>query len=186
MKPLFITGNQHKAQYIERLLGVPIDHQKLDVDEIQSKNPEDVIAHKVKQAYAIAKRPVFVDDFSFWFDDLDGLPGPFIKFFVEGDNSLEKLCRLADNLPSRRVTGRSYFGYYDGVELTIFHGEIKGEIADHPRGTDEHGIGTDYVFAVDGYGGRTRCELSAEEYDEVYMAVRPIDEFKKFLSTKHG
>lgn len=181
MKPLFITGNKHKAENIERLLGIQIDYQKLDVAEIQSKSPEDVIAHKVKQAYTIAQRPVFVDDFSFWFDDLDGLPGPFIKYFIEENGSLEKLCRLADNLPTRRVTARSYFGYFDGEKLTIFYGEIKGEITDHPRGTDDYGIGTDFVFAVDGYGGRTRCELTRDEYDEVYRRVRPIDQFKEFL-----
>lgn len=183
-KPLLITGNAHKARYIAHLLGVDIDSQSIDVDEIQSKNPEDVIRHKVMQAYGIVKRPVFVDDFSFWFDDLNGLPGPFIKFFVTGDDALEKLCRMADGLASRRVTARAYFGYYDGVKLSLFYGEIKGEIVDHPRGTDRNGIATDFVFAVDGYGGRTRSELSDEEYAEVYNTVRPLDAFREFLREK--
>lgn len=138
----------------------------------------------MRQAYAIVQRPVFVDDFSLWFDDLDGLPGPFIKFFVEADDGLEKLCRMADGLPSRRATARGYFGYFDGSEITVLYGEIHGDIAMHPRGNAQFAFGSDPIFAVDGYGGRTRSELSREEYDKVYRHVRSIDKIKEFLSKK--
>ena len=181
MRPLFVTGNKNKAEHMSALIGLPIDHQKLDVDEIQSKYPEDVIRHKVMQAYGLVQRPVFVDDFSVWLDELDGLPGPFIKYFIEADNGLENLCRMADGLPSRRATARAYFGYYDGSNLTILHGELKGEIADHPRGDADYAFGSDPIFCVDGYGGRTRAELTRAEYDKVYCEVRAIDEIQKFL-----
>lgn len=181
MKPLFVTGNKNKAAHISNLLGVTIDHQKLDVDEIQAKNPEDVIRHKVMQAYEIVKRPVFVDDFSVWLDELDGLPGPFIKYFIEAENGLENLCRMADSLPSRRATARAYFGYYDGQNITILHGELKGEIAQHPRGNADYAYGSDPIFIADGYGGRTRAELTRAEYDEAYREVRAIDKVRDFL-----
>lgn len=184
MNPLFVTGNTHKAEHIRKLIGVPIDHQAIDVDEIQSSSPEEVVEHKVKQAYETVKRPVFVDDFSFWFDDLNGLPGPFIKHFIQGDDALEKLCRLADGLPTRRVTARAYFGYYDGRKLTILYGEVKGAIADHPRGDASYAIGTDYVFEVDGWNGRTRAELSREEYERLYRVVRATDEVRDFLESQ--
>lgn len=183
-RPLFITGNTHKAHHMKNLLGVPIDFQKLELMEIQSKNPEEIIERKVRQAYDIVQRPVFVDDFSWWFDDLDGLPGPFVKYFVEAKNGQEKLCRLADGLTNRRATARAYFGYYDGNEVNILFGEIKGEVVDHPRGEAEYAFATDFIFAVDGYGGRTRGELSREEYDEVYGAVRAVDKIREFLISK--
>lgn len=183
-RPLFVTGNLHKTEQFERLLGIPIDHRNIDLDEIQSKSPEEVIEHKVRQAYSIAKRPVFVDDFSFWFDELNGLPGPFIKFFLHGEDALEKLCRLADGLESRRVTARAYFGYFDGSDLTIIHGELHGEITQHPRGEAGYAIGTDFVFAVDGYDGKTRGELSQQLYDEVYRIVRATDRVTNFLKGK--
>lgn len=180
-KPLFATGNTHKVEQFERLLGLPIEHRDIDLDEIQSRSSEEVIEHKVRQAYQVVKCPVFVDDFSFWFDDLNGLPGPFIKYFLQGDDALEKLCRLADGLSSRRVTARAYFGYFDGEDLTIIYGELKGSIVMHPRGSAEYAIGTDFVFAVDGYGGKTRGELSQEQYDEVYRIVRATDNVTDFL-----
>jgi hypothetical protein len=58
MKPItFITGNQQKADYLGRYIGVPIKHQKMDLEEIQSLDLEEIVTHKV-------------------------LPGPFIKFFL--------------------------------------------------------------------------------------------------------
>lgn len=180
-KPVFITGNEHKANHIQKLLGIPIERMAVDLDEIQSKSPEQVIGHKVRQAYAIAKCPVFVDDFSLWFDDLDGLPGPFIKHFVDSENGLENLCRMADGLRSRRVTARAYFGYFDGKDITIIHGEVKGEAPLHPKGEANYAFGSDPVFCVDGYDGRTRAELSREEYDKVYAEVRAIPEVSSFL-----
>ncbi len=182
MKPVFITGNAYKAEHFQRLCDVQFDHQKLDLDEIQSRDSVEIIEHKVKQAYDIIERPVFVDDFSFWFDELNGMPGPFIKFFEGSDAALEKLCRLADGLESRRVTARAYFGYFDGEELKIIHGELRGEIVQHPRGT--RGVGTDFVFAIDGYGGKTRAELSLKEFDAVYAKVRAVNEINAFLRSK--
>lgn len=179
--PVFITGNQHKADHFRRLLGLPFDHQSLDLEEIQSTRPEKVIEHKVRRAYEVIGRPVFVDDFSFWFDELDGLPGPFIKYFIGTPEKLEKLCRLADGLASRRVTARAYFGYYDGDKVTIIYGELKGTITEHPQGDASYAIATDFVFAVDGYEGKTRGELGEAEYDEVYRKVRATDEVRAFL-----
>lgn len=184
MTPLFITSNPHKAAHIKALLGLPIEHRALDLDEIQSVHPEEVIEHKVRQAYEITGRPVFVDDFSLWLDELDGLPGPFIKYFEQAHNGLENICRMADGLGSRRATARAYFGYYDGVELTILHGEISGEIADHPRGAADYAFGSGSIFAVDGYGGRTRAELSKEENDEIHRKVRNIEAVREFLKCK--
>ncbi len=184
MTPIFITGNSHKAVHMQNLLGIPIDHQALDLDEIQAKNPEVVIEHKVRQAYEIIQKPVFVDDYSLWFDDLDGLPGPFIKFFVDANDGLEKLCRIADGLKNRRATARAYFGYFDGQELKIINGELKGDIAQHPQGNATYAYGSDSIFCVDGYGGRSRAELSREEYDDAFSKVRAIDEINEFLKAK--
>jgi len=32
----FITGNPKKAEYLEKYLGFPIMHEKIDLDELQS------------------------------------------------------------------------------------------------------------------------------------------------------
>ena len=61
MKDLtFITGNQNKADFLAKHLGVPVAHHKLDLDEIQSLDPRVVVEHKVRQAYEVLNKPVLV------------------------------------------------------------------------------------------------------------------------------
>ncbi|QQS19583.1 non-canonical purine NTP pyrophosphatase [Candidatus Saccharibacteria bacterium] len=182
--PVFITGNQEKANRLGRLLGLELEHLKLDLDEIQSSDPSVVIDHKARQAYGAVSKPVLVDDASMWFNALNGLPGPLIKLFVHAPSGLENLCRMADGLASRRATAQAYFGIYDGETMTIMHGEISGEIADHPRGNGGFTHGWDNVFCLDGHGGKTLAELSQKEFDEVYAQIRPIAKLKKYLEEK--
>ena len=176
----FITGNQHKADNLARLLGLPLDHVKLDLDEIQSVELQEIVEHKARQAYEIIKGPVIVDDVSLSFTALSGLPGPFVKFFVEAGT--EKLCRMLDGFDTRSAVGRAGVGYYDEHGFRYFEGEIHGTVADHPRGNGGFGsFGWDAIFEPEGYGGRTRAELTQEEYDEVYRKIRPIKDLKHFL-----
>jgi len=176
---LFITGNQHKADHLSRLLGLPLEHIKLDLDEIQAVDVGEVAAHKAKQAYEVVKRPVFVEDVSLGFEALGGLPGPFVKFFLTAENGLEGLCRMLDGFESRRAYGECVFAYYDGEQLEVFRGGIEGLIPQHPKG--KNGFGWDPIFCPDGYDGRTRAELSEAEYAEVYKIIKPIDSLRKFL-----
>ena len=48
---------------------------------------------KAKHAYSILKKPVFVEDTSLCFAALHGMPGPYVKWFVNG-NDTPKLERL--------------------------------------------------------------------------------------------
>lgn len=176
----FITGNQNKAEYLVRFLGADIDHKKLELDEIQSLDLHEIVEHKVRQAYGKVKVPVLVEDVALEFNALSGLPGPFIKFFVE-TTGLNKLCRMLDSFDDRTALARCTFGYYDGKVLKLFDGQISGEIADKPRGMN--GYGWDQVFMPDGYNGKTRAELSQEQNDETYQIIKPIQEIKEFLQS---
>lgn len=175
----FITGNQHKADQYARLLDMPLRHQKVDLDEIQSASIEEVALHKIEQAYAIVGKPVMIDDFGFGIDAFNGLPGPFTKFFVEPADGLEKLCRITDALDNRAARVICAIGYKDAQHTKVFVKELLGTVATHPRGT--LGIATDYIFEPEGYGGKTRSELNEAQYDEVYLKVRPIVELSEFL-----
>lgn len=176
----FITGNQHKADNMARYLGFPIDHQKVELDEIQSIHLRDVVEHKVRQAYDIVQKPVIVDDVSLEFTALGGLPGPFVRFFVE--NGVEIMCRMLEGFDDRSAVGKSGIGYFDGTTFQYFEGEIHGAIADAPRG--DNGYGWDSIFMPEGYGGKTRAELDDEHYEKVYGTIRRLADLKEFLISK--
>lgn len=87
----FITGNQKKAEYLEKYLGFPVAHEKIDLPEIQSLDLYEVVEYKVREAYKKIQSPVLVEDASLEFIALGRLPGTFIKFFLE-EMSEETLC----------------------------------------------------------------------------------------------
>ncbi len=182
MRPIFVTGNQRKADYLNQLLGIQLDHEKVDLDEIQSINLEDVVRHKASQAYHILQKPVLVEDVALCFKALNGLPGPFIKFFVNAQDGLEVTCRMLDGFSDRSATATSMFAYYDGNEYVLLKGELHGIIAKHPSTAE--GWDWDKIFCPDGYGGKPRAELSKQHDDETYMTIKPIGELRKFLENK--
>lgn len=181
MLPVFISGNLNKVAYLVETLEIDLDHQKIDLDEIQSSDPKVVIEHKVKQAYEIVQRPVLVEDTSLSFNALDGLPGPFVKFFVEANNGLETMCRMLDGFTDRTAYASVIYGYFDGENLQFFEGRLDGTIADHPRG--DGGYGWDQIFEPEGYGGLTRAELSPEQDIESYNKLRNTTGLRDFLTS---
>lgn len=183
MRVTFVTGNQHKADKTAQLLGRELLHEKVDLDELQTVNLAELAEHKARQAYELLKKPVIVDDYGLGFEALNGLPGPFIKFFIEAEDGLEKLCRMIDGLGNRRARTNCVVAFYDGKVFKVFEKIMNGEIAQHPIGNN--GIHTDQIFIPEGYV-KTRAQLDDDEYDEVYKLVRPLDELKEFLDEYYG
>lgn len=177
-KITFITWNQHKADYLAKFLGYPVDHVKLDLDELQSMDLHEIVEHKVRQAYAIISKPVIVEDVSLEFEELGWLPWPFIKFFVE-KTPFDIICNMIWN--NRKATARCVFGYYDGVDLKLIEWSLNGTVALKPAGNS--GYGWDQIFIPQWYDV-TRASLSPEEDQKTYIQIKPFAQLKKFLETK--
>lgn len=178
-KVTFITGNQNKADYLAKYLGFPVDHVKLDLDELQSLDLKEIVEHKVRQAYEKIKSPVIVEDVSLEFAALGTLPGPFIKFFIE-QIPFETICSMVNN-QTREATAKCVFGYYDGENLQLFEGQLGGQIAEAPAG--ENGYGWDKIFIPEGYSV-TRAQLGEEDDQKTYVQIKPFAQLKKFLGSK--
>jgi non-canonical purine NTP pyrophosphatase (RdgB/HAM1 family) len=178
-KIIFITGNQNKADYLGKYLGIPIDHKKIDLDEIQSLDLRKIVEHKVRQAYEKIKGPVIVEDVSLEFTAFGKLPGPFIRFFVD-KMSFQAICAMLDG-KTRKATARCVFGYFDGKILRFFEGKLDGEIAKKPAG--KNGFGWDKIFIPKGYTV-TRASLNEEDDCKTYLKCKPFAKLKKFLLSK--
>ncbi len=92
--------------------GIGLEAVDEDLPEIQSLDLEEIIIDKAQRAFEIIGRPVVVEDISAGLDELNGLPGPFIKFFEKslGADALHQLAR-SDNTPA---TVTCLIGYCDG------------------------------------------------------------------------
>lgn len=178
--PVFITGNQSKADYLSRQLGIELDHQKVELDEIQSTDLHEIVEHKLRQAYKVCSKPVLVEDVSLVFNALGELPGPYIKWFVEkaGD---EACCRMLDGFQDRSAIIRCTFGYFDGTTMEFFDNELPGTISKSPAG--ENGFGFDRFFINDGYS-ITRAEMSQEENEHTYATMmKPFGKVRDYLQS---
>jgi inosine triphosphate pyrophosphatase len=178
--PIFITGNQNKADYLSRQLGVTLKHRKIDLLELQSTDLHEIVAHKLKQAYQVCKQPVLVEDVSLAFNALGDLPGPYIKWFVEhaGD---EACCKMLDGFADRSAVIRCTFGYYDGTQMEFFDSELPGTIADKPRG--QNGFGFDRFFINEGCN-ITRAEMDQAENERTYAELmKPFGKVRDFIKT---
>ena len=173
----FITSNPSKAEQIRRYLNHPIEHKKLDLLEMQSLDLKEVALHKAKEAYRTIGTPVLVEDTSLVFHALGKLPGPLIKWFLqELDNS--GLCKVLDQFEDRTALATVVFGLYDGENLEIFEGEIKGTIANYPKG--ERGFGWDSIFIPEGYA-KTWGEMNEEEQKETSMRRIALKKLESYL-----
>jgi len=172
----FITWNQKKADYLAKYLWMEVLHEKIDMNEIQSLDLSEVVEHKVRQAFAIAGKPVLVEDTSLEFPALGKLPGTFIRFFIQ-ELWHEWLCRLLDGR-DRSAIARTKYAYFDGTRLEIFTGELHGTIAEHPGA--ENGFGWDRIFIPEGMEN-IRSELGEENYKVTYLKVKPIEAVRDFL-----
>lgn len=179
MKITFITGNLGKVEEASRYLGILMDHQKLDLDELQTLDIEEIVRHKALQAFELVKTPILVEDSALVFHSLGKLPGPLIKWF-EKEIGNEGLCRLVDG-KDRTCTATACYGFYDGKNFEFFTGSMDGSVSDTPKG--ENGFGWAPVFIPDGYE-KTYAEMTKDEQAVVAMRSKALKKFREFIDGK--
>jgi non-canonical purine NTP pyrophosphatase (RdgB/HAM1 family) len=174
---VFISGNQHKADKLAMYLGVPIDHQKVDLEEIQSLDVRKIVEDKARRAYEIVKKPVLVEDVGLTFTAMGRLPGPLIKWFLE-ELGNEGLAKLAAGLEHQQAEAFITYGYYDGRDMHFFDAAISGKIASEPRG--EFGFGWNAIFIPDG-SDKTYAEMTDEELLPFSHRAKAVEKLKAYL-----
>ena len=179
MDLVFITGNQHKADFLSKWLDHPVEHRKLDLDELQSLDIHTIVEHKVRQAYEIVKKPVLVEDASLTFMAIGRLPGTFIKWFIE-EIGYDGLLNLAQSLPDQAAYGKVCYGYFDGKNFKMFDGEMHGRIAPEARGTG--GFGFDPIFVNEGFD-ITRAEMNEDDYARTSYRTDALTKLKTYLDS---
>eukprot|EP00899_Mesostigma_viride_P016505 jgi/Mesvir1/24856/Mv22091-RA.2 len=80
----FVTGNVNKLREVEAILGdaVPLRNQMINLPELQGE-PEEISRQKCRLAAQQIHGPVLVEDTCLCFNALKGLPGPYVKWFLD-------------------------------------------------------------------------------------------------------
>jgi non-canonical purine NTP pyrophosphatase (RdgB/HAM1 family) len=180
-KLVLVSGNKNKAQEVKRILKIPIEIINLDIDEIQSMDPQKITLHKLEEAYNIVGKPLIVDDVSFEVDIWNGFPGPLIKWLLEEKNDPTLMLRMMSNETNRKATAKLFVGLHDGKNAHIFTGEVKGNIAREIRG--DNGFGWDKVFIPDDYT-QTFAQMQPALKDSMSHRGRALKKVKEYLDSQ--
>ena len=174
----FVTGNFNKARETGVILGVPLEQVEVDgLIEIQTQNIEELVYHKCQQAYDSLKCPVLVEDSGLLFNAWDGLPGPFIKWF-ESTVGCSGMLKMLQTFEDRSAIAVSCFAIFDGKDIKIARGEVKGSIASEIRGNN--GFGWDVFFIPEGYK-KTYAEMQPEEKNSMSHRKNALEKLKVFM-----
>jgi XTP/dITP diphosphohydrolase len=176
-KLTLITGNYGKVAEFERLLGVEIDHKKIDLPEIQSTDVREIAKIKAQTAYGQLLTPAFIDDTGLTIEEWGELPGALIKWFLDNVGN-DGIIKMLASSASRKARVTTAIGYCDQDGVRVYTGELFGTIADEPRG--DNGFGYDAIFIPDGYK-TTFAEMTSEEKDNISMRAIAADLLRKDL-----
>ena len=174
----FATGNEGKFREAQHILsGFELEQINIDLPELQGSVAE-VALEKARIAFNKTKKPVFVDDTALACDALKGMPGVYIKHFLEaiGTKGIVKMVEAFGNMNAEALCA---IGYCDGIREEVFVGTCKGLIV-QPREGKHKSFGWDPLFQPEGYTD-TFATLSPEGKNEISHRRRALAQFEEFL-----
>ena len=174
----FVTSNADKVREASEILGHPLEQASaVNIYEIQTHDSSELVMHKARQAYDALQCPVLVEDSGLIFEAWNGLPGALIKWF-EISVGCDGLLKMLERFDNREAVAVCMVAVFDGREIRMARGEIKGTIADRLRG--DNGFGWDVIFIPEGHD-RTFAEMDPEEKNALSHRRRAFESLKKSL-----
>eukprot|EP00357_Protocruzia_adherens_P023525 CAMPEP_0115024738 /NCGR_PEP_ID=MMETSP0216-20121206/33474_1 /TAXON_ID=223996 /ORGANISM="Protocruzia adherens, Strain Boccale" /LENGTH=197 /DNA_ID=CAMNT_0002398969 /DNA_START=68 /DNA_END=661 /DNA_ORIENTATION=- len=177
----FVTGNKNKLREFQAIIGDDLKFtftsEKADLPELQGE-PEEISRQKCVHAVNELKRPVLVEDTSLCFNALNGLPGPYIKYFLEKTGH-EGLNNLVSAYEDKSAYAQCIFSFCkgQGEEVYTFVGRTPGKIVPARGPTN---FGWDPVFQPDGFD-ETYAEMDSKIKNTISHRYRSVMELRKWL-----
>lgn len=177
----FVTSNTNKLKEVVAILGADfpfeLRNQAVDLPEMQGE-PADIAKEKCRLAAKQVQGAVLVEDTSLCFNALNGLPGPYVKWFLE-KTGLEGLNNMLAAYEDKSAYAQCIFAYASvGAEPQAFVGQTHGQIVP-ARGPTS--FGWDPVFQPDGYT-QTYAEMDKTTKNQLSHRFKALEALKGHLS----
>lgn len=191
MEIIFATGNRHKLEEAQQILGdkytlkTPADFGITEDIPETADTIEGNALQKVQYIWDKVHMPCFADDTGLFVDALDGAPGVRSARYAgedkKAEDNVKKLLQEMDGRTDRSARFRCIVALMMDGQPKLFEGKVEGVITTAPSGNG--GFGYDPVFAPEKYGKeRTFSELTAQEKNEISHrgeAMRLLAEYLK-------
>ena len=192
MNIIFATGNKHKLQEAQQILGPEFTLRTSAESGITEDIPEtsDTLkGNAIQKAMYIWDRlhtNCFADDTGLEIDALNGAPGVYSARYAgekcSFQDNIVKVLKELEGVPTPRTARfRCVVALVVDGQITTFDGIVEGEITLEPRGNG--GFGYDPIFKPQGYD-RCFSELSADEKNSIShrgMAMKLLSEHLKTI-----
>jgi len=179
---VFVTGNKKKLEEVQAILGssVNLTSHKLDLTEIQGTTQE-ISADKCRKASNTLNVPVITEDTCLCFNALKGLPGPYIKWFLDklGHDGLNKMLAGFEDKSAYALCTFAY-STGPGAEPILFEGRTNGKIVP-ARGPKN--FGWDPIFQPDGFD-QTYDEMPKATKNTISHRYKALSILKDFLASQ--
>lgn len=179
----FVTSSARKFHEANAIVGedapFTLVRHAVDLPELQGE-PEDIILAKCRDAVSIVGGPVICEDVSLQFHALNGLPGPYIKWFMGriGPRGLNNLLAAYED---KRAVAVCTVAFARNAESgpAIFSGTCEGVIVE-PRG-DEGSFCWDAIFQPTGHS-QTFAEMDSATKNAISHRARAFATLKLFIA----
>jgi inosine triphosphate pyrophosphatase len=180
----FVTGNKKKLEEVKQILGsgeelsFELTNRKIDLPELQG-DPFEIAKEKCRLAAKEINGAVLTEDTSLCFNALNGMPGPYIKWFLENCGH-DGLNRMLDGFDDRSGYAQTIVAYSPGpgFEVEVFEGRTDGKIV-RPRGPLD--FGWDPIFEPDEGDGKTYAEMTKAFKNSISHRGRSFEKARKYL-----
>lgn len=178
---IFLTSNAGKLREFQAAMGnIPgltiTSRGDIDIDEIQG-TVEEIARDKASKGAIAANGPVLTEDTALEFRALNGLPGPYIKYFLMslGHEGLNNLLAAYED---KTITSVCTFAYCagPGEKPILFQGRTDGKLVP-ARGPSN--FGWDPCFE---YEGQTYAEMDKEHKNKISHRGKALEKLKSWLA----
>ena len=174
-KITFVTSNKNKFLTLEgklRGFGIHLEYADIDLVEPQLPTIAQVAESKAKQAFAILKRPVIVNDSGLIIPILNDFPGPYTKYVSEkiGNNGI---LNLLQDKSDRTAYLEQTFCYADSNQIKCFSDKVPGRILmTENAGKHTNKWGTIWNVFAPGDTQIARSDMTDEEYFKLRSTIQ--------------
>ncbi len=188
MKILFATGNQHKVDEVQHLLGnafeivtpaqlgytadIPETGDTLEANALQK-------ARFINEEFSLS---CFADDTGLEVDVLNGAPGVYsARYAGEEKSSLKNMQLVLEKMKgttNRAARFRCVIALIFDNKEYLFEGKVEGEILTEPHGSG--GFGYDPIFRPAGYDC-SFAEMSMDEKNKLSHRALAVQKLVAFL-----
>ncbi len=182
MKIKFVTLNTGKFEWAQRRLqssGIELLQEKLELDESQHVNVEEVARKKAESIKMKVEGPFIVEDSGFCIETLNNFPATHIKFALS-TIGIEGILKLMSGEKNRKVNFKSALVYHNSGKENIFVCDDVGTLSEVSRGENLRGFNELFkIFIPTGFN-KTLAEMSDEEFAAYEKGVEKDDHYVKF------